>query len=108
MSEHVRRVAIFFDAQEEPAGIQLLLSGDACDMVRTVLGRSTPEPTFGMMMLTVKQAGALGTWAGRLSFNSSPNYEISHAFYDVLCGGFFNCFWDDGVDGYLRGERSMR
>lgn len=106
-SDHVRRAAIFFDANEDPAAIQLCMSGAACETVRTVLGEGAPEPSLGMVLLTTDQAIKLALWSGNWRPADSPDYAIGNALDEVLVKGFFNYFWEDGLSSALAGERPL-
>lgn len=51
--------------------------------------------------LSIEEAAQIARWTGRLTTEqTSQTREI----YDSLAGELFNRYWDDGVDGYLRGE----
>jgi hypothetical protein len=100
--KHVRRAAIFFDAEGAPAAIQVVISDQAYERVCEVLGEKLERP-WGLMMLTLDQAQKLALWAGRQR-PAPSEYEVTAAIYYCLVGGFFNRFWEDGVDGAARGE----
>jgi hypothetical protein len=53
--------------------------------------------------LTVEEAAQIAKWTGSLSPVTGMTGETSEL-YGALTGSVFNRFWDDGVDGYLRGE----
>lgn len=61
------------------------------------------KPTKIVAELTIEQAAQISKWTGSLSPATGGNDETG-AMYEALSGDLFNRFWDDGVDGYLRGD----
>jgi hypothetical protein len=104
----VRRTAIYFDAQGEPAAIQLgQLTDRARRQLTAALGEE-PRYEFGLVMLTVEQAITVARWAGPLSRTDSPDYEVTSDLFHCLESGFFNPFWEDGLNSAERGEESFQ
>lgn len=62
------------------------------------------KPTKIVAELTVEQAAQIAKWTGSLSPATSPSPNETTAMYNALAGDLFNRFWDDGIDGYLRGD----
>lgn len=65
------------------------------------------RPDVVSINMTVEQAARLVKLVGRISpanAASPEDYQAQSGLYDVLVCGLFNRYWDDGVDGYLRGE----
>jgi hypothetical protein len=60
-------------------------------------------PVRIVVELTVEEAAQIAKWTGSLSPVTGMTGETSEL-YGALTGSVFNRFWDDGVDGYLRGE----
>lgn len=60
--------------------------------------------------MTVDEAGIVAVMLGKLSWQQvhdvAPGRESdSSEVYDCLTGEFFNKYWDDGVNGWLRGVK---
>lgn len=60
------------------------------------------RPATVTVEMTVDEAAATAK-----HFGGIPGDKMPHGcgdIYDRLTSSFFNCFWEDGVDGCLRGK----
>lgn len=73
-------------------------------------GKNTGRPKTVTVKMSLDEAAAIAKTFGTMSLNGfrekfptlpdDTNSEI----YGCLVGELFNRFWDDGVDGYIRGD----
>ncbi len=61
------------------------------------------KPTKIVAELTVEEVAQIAKWAGSLSPATGGTDETSEL-YEAATGDLFNRFWEDGVDGFLRGD----
>lgn len=70
------------------------------------------DPSNVVVSMTTREAALITKVLGRLSMTTAKemglgDYSSEHSeTYACLTGDFFNRFWDDGVDGFIRGENS--
>ena len=65
------------------------------------------RPNVVAIEMTVEQAAQLAKLTGKISpanASSPAAYDAQSNLYHLLTGSLFNRYWEDGVDGYLRGE----
>ncbi len=59
-------------------------------------------PSSMTVEMSVAEASAIAEWAGQLNPSTPTTSDIFFGLSDEL----FNRFWDDGRDGYARGDKS--
>lgn len=65
------------------------------------------RPDIVSIELTVEQAAHITKLLGKISpasAESPASYEAQSNLYHLFTGCLFNRYWDDGINGYLRGE----
>lgn len=70
---------------------------------------SAGRPTMVTVEMTIDEAAVIAKVFGEFSLKTFeekfPRMDNEHSeIYDCLVGEVFNRFWDDGVDGCLRGD----
>lgn len=69
------------------------------------------SPDAITVTMSVAEAAFITTLLGRMNDLEQDNViaggaHAGRGIYDCLTGDLFNRYWDDGVDGYLSGDRS--
>lgn len=52
------------------------------------------------VIMTIDEAAAIAQWTGKLT----PSTQVTSEIYSALVGGVFNRYWEDGLEGHVRGD----